>query len=112
MSSNWKTVQKDTRDWTLRSGSSVTTSFTEWEWKGCRATYFELKNTSVVGHNRMGHFWDMKTVSITEMETVDQQEQPKRTGKKALAIHWEDSEWFKVWLELAREERTPAPAVC
>ena len=55
----------------------------------------------------------MKTVSIMELETVNQQEQPERAGKKALAIHWEDSEWFKVWLELAREEqRTPAIAIC
>ena len=61
----------------------------------------------------MGQFRDMKTVSIMEMETVDQQTPPERAEKKTLAVHWEDSEWFKVWLELAREEqRTPALAIC
>ena len=61
----------------------------------------------------MGQFRDMKTVSIIEMETVDQQEQRERADKKTLGVHWEDSEWFKVWLKLAREaERTPATAVC
>jgi len=55
----------------------------------------------------------MKTVSIMEMETVDQQEQRERPDHKTLRVHWEESEWFKVWLKLAREEqRTPATALC
>ena len=84
----------------------------KWERKGCRATYFKVKNTPVVGLARLGQFRDMKTVSIMELETVDQQEQRERADKQTLGVHWEDSEWFKVWLKLAREEeRTPA-AVC
>jgi hypothetical protein len=54
----------------------------------------------------------MKTVSVTDNETADPKNNTSRTSdKRVLNIKWEDSEWFRVWLQLAREER-PANAVC
>ena len=43
-------------------------------------------------------------------ESVEEQLQPEPDHGKPLLVDWADSEWFRVWLKLARHESVEAAA--
>ena len=81
------------------------------------APEFTAKNTPLVAPEAIGDFMDMKTSAVQNQRapwTLRLSSQPARVEPVEVRIDWTESEWFKVWLKLARHEdhgSAPSPSL-
>ena len=72
-------------------------------------TKFLARNTPLVDNCARADRGGMNTIVAAEANSqVDSEPMDRPVGSRRLPVDWTESEWFKVWLKLARHEEDGA----